>query len=98
MSEWRYGILQGDSQVRLVCVRKYSANASEKLVEADKALVNKTYKCPAIVEFTFWHLVISKKQTNKQKTKHKCYGEIIKLEAQRKRVIIIRWDFPGSTS
>ena len=68
------------------------------LVEADKALVNKTYKCPAIVEFTFWHLVISKKQTNKQKTKHKCYGEIIKLEAQRKRVIIIIWDFPGSTS
>ena len=69
------------------------------LVGADKALVNKTYKCPTIVEFTFWHLVISKKQTNKQKkTKHKCYGEIIKLEAQRKRVIIIRWGFPGSTS
>ena len=43
----------------------------------------------------FWHWVISKK---KKKAKHKCYGEIIKLEAQRKRVIIIKWGFPGSTS
>lgn len=33
------------------------------LAGADKTLVNQTYKFPAIVEFTFWHLVISKKKS-----------------------------------
>lgn len=43
------------------------------LVGAGETPVNKTYKCSAIMEFTFWHWAISKEAKKK-----KFYGEIIK--------------------
>lgn len=36
------------------------------LVGAGETPVNKTYKCPAIMEFTFWHWAISKEAKRKK--------------------------------